>query len=645
MKIDTIKAELKQLNTAVEDLQKKLSELYGDELPQEPKKLSKGLRFKTDTDLFTAEEQELNKELDSTIISSMRLEQTLSEELSKITRAQHDRESYYSSLYSRADLVTLYRETDETLQQAETLSKTLGTLSRSVQNIAYSRYFDRLTDRRGKGDKAGKLRALHSEIKTIAEGADTKTTDGEPIRVGGFTVIDNRGDSFTEKLSQLFEAIQAVNLLCYYHNGYYELHYSTILPTNYQDITADKQKAFIRELIEPCFKSHLEAIRALPYPTKEAEKYINDTIERIYKDLNLTLEGGADEADIQNIIRNPVANMLLPHTQITRLMRDEGFRYGEKKSIQEFKTKNKPINSYMTVTALGDLKGVEGRKLSFEEIGICVSAYNELMAGNEYVTTQMLYKTWAGGDSKTRLKKEQKEKKEELINTLRQEEQRIDQREYKKQKHLKEDFITDRILDVAIAEGVTINGQYQEKCWKIKGVSPFIQHAINLGQVTTIPTSHLNIGLPMTYYPLRDYLYDEIHRIKGDIFNTETEAERAERLKTEARLKAQAEAEGKKYKPRQQRQKPTILFDTIYEKVYNGTKDKRTHRGIQKASQQILTYWKKVGIIKDYKLLYNGVNGSAPKKHRKTEKIADDAYGIEIDVRKAEPMLESPKRG
>lgn len=638
MKIDEIKKEIQSLNTAVAELREQFTQTYGDEIPQEPAQLSEGLRFKTDTDHFTEAERAVNERLADTIVSSMRTERTLSNELSRITRAQQSREQYTDTLDQDTDLVTLYKQTDETLQQAESITKTLRRLSRALQNIACNRYFNSLTHR-GKSRPKDRYNAILSEIDAIGNGADVLTTDGETIRTGGFVIFNERGRSsaednaYIEKLYQFFDAIQAVNLICYYSTAYYEFHYSTILPTSYKDITADKQRAFIRETIEPCFKSHLEAVKALKMPTGEAESIITRAVENIYNQLNLTLKGEEVEGQSGQILTKAVENYLMPHTAITKFIFDnQPLEAIENEAISEgYEIQNKAVNTYLSI--LPNLEGVEGLdKLSAEELGLVCAVANEFYAGNEYVTPQMLKKAWASSTG-SKLKAGSKEEENYIkgINTMRKTDIKIDQREYKERKGLKENFIEDRILDIAIAEGVTINGQYQEKCWKILSMPAVIRHAINLGQITTTPAYLMDTGVNAKYLPLRDYLWNEIHRIKRDPLNTETADERKER---EARERIRAEENGKPYKKREPKQKPVIRFSTLYEKLYP-TADQRAKKRIQTEAQKILSFWAKHGAIKSYKLLYEGINKKKTSKKAQDSLLAD---AIKIDVTASETL-------
>ena len=214
---------------------------------------------------------------------------------------------------------------------------------------------------------------------------------------------------------------------------------------------------------------------------------------------------------------------------------------------------------------------------------------------------------------------------------MRQTDVKIDQREYRERKGLKEDAIERHILDLAKAYNVTINGVTVDWCWKILDIPPVIQHAINLGQITTTPAYLMDTGVNSKYLPLRDYLWNEIHRIKSDALNTETADEKSER---EARERKKAEEQGLPYKKRKPKQRPTILFSTIYEKLYP-TADLRAKREIQKNTQKILQFWAKHGVIKSYSLQYEGVNKRKTSKKAPTSLLAD---AINIDVTATEAL-------
>lgn len=607
MKIDTIKTELKQLDTAVEELKKILSDLYGDELPQEPTELSKGLRFKTDTDLFTEEEIKTSEILENTIVSSLRLERTLSEELSNITRAQHDRESYYSSLYSGADLVTLYKETDETLQQAQTLSQTLGILSRGIQNIACSRYFDRL-EHKGKSRNTDKMRAILAEIKAIGSGAEEKTADGETVKVGGFAVIDNRGDSFTEKLSQIFENIQAVNLLCYYSNSYYELNYRAILPTHYKDITTDKQKAFIRETIEPCFKSHIEAIRALHLPVKEAENLINNAVETIYNQLDIVIEAGAEigEGELLHAKRNPVKDFSIstslanrevfrtPHTDSFKSKQITIYDYLDEKTAEK-----KTVSTYLSVS-YNELEGVAVTFTPEQE-----TTYNaidsEFQAGNSLVTTRQIYKTMLGGDSSAKLSDSKREELTELIDNLAKTRTTIDNSEHAKKTGRKKFVrVTDNLLNITHLEEAEIDGKVLRDVWLIKERPILSRYADSIGQTRNIPMKLIQTGTGVNYTALRDHLLTQILYMKND---------------------------------RQKRSNRTILLAPVYTDLYNAERTE-TKQGITKNAETMLQHWIREGFIYSYELELSDRTqreiAKAESKGKSTQKIKKVATAIII---------------
>lgn len=645
MKLDEIRKELQQLNTTVEDLSKRLSELYGEELPQEPAELSKGLRFSIASASFSEEEQKANEELQDIIVSSMRLDRTLSEELSAITRAQQSREQYTEVIESGADLVTLYKETEETLQQAQTISETLGTLSRGIQNIACSRYFNSLTHK-GKSRKSDRHRAILAEIDAIGNGTDTQTADGEKVRTGGFAVIDSRGDSITNQLTQLLDSIQAVNLLCYYNNGFYELHYSTILPTRYKSITADKQRAFIRETIEPCFKSHLEAIRALHFPTVEADKLITKAVEDIYSQLNIVLDtGSADEAEGKpiNAIK-PLDYAYLPHTPITNIVFSGEPLHNERgKEIDVYNTGKEIIRSVLSLS-LNDIEGIDwhGKALTLEEQGILAGIFTQQLAGNNEMSNRMVKKARSGGDDVNITANEEKLYREawSIFGNI---DVTIDQREYMGRKGkdgtvIDSPYRTGKLLSFDIKHDAPLSGQNVKTVYEVLRYSPVLQHMLFTGQYTRLPIgSYFVKGLQAKDYWIKDYIIIEIHRIKGDILNTETAKERADRV---AREKKKAEADGKPYKPKEIKQHPIMLFESIYKKAPRGyPKRARDKADIQKSVQLILQDFKAKGLIKGYKLQYEGINRSRTKKVDKREK-STLATAVKLDVRNSEARIE-----
>jgi len=675
MTIDEIRDELLQLNNSVADLQRSLSETYGEELPQEPATLSRGLYFKTDTDLFTAEEKDLNERLRDTITVSLRLTQELSNEATSISRALHNKEQYYSTIdeeienaeadtpqsedlskiyisseqrytytYSSSKLDTLHRETEDALQQAQTLSETLGTLSRALQNVACNRYFDRLTYK-GRSRENDKLRAINAEVDAIANGADTRTTDGEPIRVGGFYIFDSRAEApnlNNNQVSKVLDALQAVNLICYYNNGYYELHYSTILPTNTQ-LSAEEQRAFIRETVQPCFKSHLEALKAIRRPTKDAEQSIAEAVEKLYKEVALLREAGSDEQETSLIVRSsPVPHLNYPMTAITRELYSGTYSPVTNKPVKMFSkgNDNKPVYMYYS-TSLADVEGVTGAEnLSLEEEGICNAIYSLFKAGNRYVTNQMIKDTRRGGKgkSKTRITDKEDARYTNFIETAKYIKIRIDQREYAKERGLPHEQFEDILLDVAKVYNVNINGTVVEWCWYIKQAPIINVHAELIGQSLSLPMQLANVDVRAEFYPLRDYLIQEIYRIKSDKLNTETPAEKALREEAEAKKKAEAVANGKTYKPKRRIQHPVILFSTIYSRLYDNP-DLRTKKTIQKETLKMLEHWKKYGFIKDYKPQVEGVNRKSTSKSRanKSYTLLD---AVEIDVTKSELLEE-----
>lgn len=608
-------AELEKLSSQIEDARHTVQPFLTDSLHDIyiGTDSRKGLFLKEESDLFTDDERELLQNLHKLMAEAERIRSDIDIERDQVITAIERAELYPYSIIDESDIRPLpevLKEVDGEKEEAEEALISCQELVEQMQTLGWTKYLDRFKEKKNPYGK------IIKEVEKIIE---------------SISIVDTTDLLVSDAAKEKFISVPKSLLISVDTDYYTSRNRSIITPTDFSG--EEKDKEYYTMLLQPYFFYHIKAVERMDMPTGEVEGMIKDAIQSFL--LSLKEAVSTATADVTHIKRNPVDSITYPHTQITKLLRD-GYTYEEKRAVQEYTVRSKPVNSYVTVTSIENLTGIEGRELSYEELGLCVAAANELLSGNEYVTTQMLYKTWSGGDSSTKLNKKQRAKKDELINTLRHEELRIDQREYKKDKHLKEDFITDRILDFAIAEGVTINGQFQEKCWKIKSMPVIMQHAFNMGQITTKPTAYFQIGLNMTYYPLRDYLYDEIHRIASDPLNTETASEKAVREKTEEKKKVEAEAEGKSYKPKRKHQRPVILFDTIYDKVYEGTRDKRTHRNIQDAAQTILTYWKKIGEITDYELLYDGVNGRAPKKKRSTGKIKDLAYGIEVSVRKNE---------
>lgn len=569
MKIDEIKKEIQSLNAVATELTEQFTQTYGDEIPQEPAQLSEGLRFKTDTDHFTEAERAVNERLADTIVSSMRTERTLSNELSKIMKAQQNREQYADTLDKGTDLVTLYKQTDETLQQAESITKTLNRLSRALQNIACNRYFNSLTHR-GKSRPKDRYNAILSEIDAIGNGADRVTADGEAVRTGGFVIFNERGRSsaednaYIEKLYQFFDAIQAVNLICYYSTAYYEFHYSTILPTSYKDITADKQRAFIRETIEPCFKSHLDAVKALKMPTGEAESIITRAVEGVYNQLNLTLKG--DEADkLLQVKRNPVTDYLLPTTKVHRELFSgthtesiEGKQITIYDYLDEKTAEKKDVHTYLSVS-YNELEGVTGIKPFTPEQETTYNAIDsEFQAGNSIVTTRQIYKTMLGGDSNAKLSDSKREELTELIEDLAKTRATIDNSEHAKHTGRKKFVrVTDNLLNVVHLEEAEIDGKVLRDVWLIKERPILSRYADSIGQIRNIPMKLLQTGTGVTYTALREHLLTQILYMRND---------------------------------RQKRANRTILLAPVYTDLY---KDADTHQKqrLTENAEKMLQHW------------------------------------------------------
>ena len=211
---------------------------------------------------------------------------------------------------------------------------------------------------------------------------------------------------------------------------------------------------------------------------------------------------------------------------------------------------------------------------------------------------------------------------------------KIDQREYAKERKLPHEQIEDILLDVAKAYNVNLNGTIVDWCWYIKQAPIINVHAEMIGQSLSLPMQIANVDVRAEFYPLRDYLIQEIYRIKSDRLNTETPAERAQREEAEQKKRAEAIANGKPYKPKKRKQHPVILFETIYERLYDSP-DLRTKKTIQKETLKMLEHWKKQGWIKDYKPQVEGVNRKSNTKSRanKSYTLLD---AVKIDVTASE---------
>lgn len=661
MKTTTILSELNRLETAVKELQNRLSDLYGDELTQEPAKLSRGLRFNTDTDLFSEEEIEANKLLDKLIIDSMNLERELDEALSNVTRAVHNREFHYTSIieevktrldeeadatednenfsYKSQDFVPLYKKIDELFVQVKAVSEPLGDLSKALQTIACHRYFDSLTFR-GKGGKNNVWRAINAEVKEIASGRKYTDENGAERIKGSFDVIDNRNDDLTLKLAQFFEAVKAVNLVCFYSNDYYTLRFSAILPTRYEDISEDKQKGLIREVIEPCFKSHMDALESLKMHKKDAEGYIEEAVDSIYSRLNITLNA---EAVPDNAVE-PLSDYWLVHTQITNSMfSGEPLQSVERKEIDRYKEGDKTISNFVSWD-LNDVEGIDwhGKELTLEEQGILSGIFTQQLTGNMDMSNRMVKKARYQKDGVNLTKKEDSAYDEawKIFNNISV---TIDQTSYmgkvgKDGTVIDSPYRTGKVLEFDIKHDAPLSKQNVKKVYSTLRYSPILQHMLFTGQYTRLPNRMAYIeGLQAKDLWIRDYIIMEIHRIKGDILNTETAEERKYR---EARERKKAEEQDKPYKPRKVQQQPTMLFEKIYSKSPKGyPKRAREKADIQKNVQLVLKDFKAKGLIKDYTLLYEGINRQPTKKQDRREK-STLATAVKLNVRKSEPLIE-----
>lgn len=610
----------------IEHLKSTLRTLYGEEINEEAA-YSFRLNFNTNTNLFNEAEKKANTKLESLTFEVMKLIRDLSDELNDIIRKQHNIKDYKTTLIEGTDkgYDRLFIRTDKILQSAEKLSETLQKMAKSLQPIACKRYFKKLTPRE-----------IINEASDISDGFVVVPSD----------ISQNEFDNdFYQKLAQALKTIGAVNLLNYYNNDYYTLRLNAILPSNFKDLTEEKLREFIKDTAEPCFSAHFEALKERKYPSKEINTFIENAVNIIYKDLNISFEN----AEVTKGKRQkPIESYFLPHTAITKILFDGSPLKGKSEIPIRYYTDPKTrqdINIYLSVIQnLKDVKGLESYGL--EELGILSGLFTRILNGDKRITPLMVKKGQLM-NTKVAMTEKELENYIRVINDFRDRDITIDQREligkigrngekitdpYRTGKIFKADILTPADIDGDPENVFKICGQEVKIAWEVDSYGPLLEFILFSGQYSQLPAEAMRIeGLRIDEAWIRDFWLNEIHRIKSDSLNTETDTEKEERIKRE---KKRALEEDKEYKERKPKQQPVVTFEALYNKAKKYPERTRDKEKIQRVSQLCLNKWKSMGIINNYKCLKDGMNRKTTKKEDKRKKptLLD---AIEIDVKKS----------
>ena len=614
---------IEHINAEFAECRKSILETFGEEiLSPVSDNFSMMLEVKTESDLFTDQEREVLEAVNGLVANILQAHSIYLHEELRIKKAKKEREDYPEriSADNETDL-DLYIEQLKKLDDRMTAPyKELMYLSSNVQSLGWKRYFDSY-----EGD--GFQRDVRKECKAIANSlhiiATSLETEEDPEETSG--------------MLEFLEKYGAVSVLGRIDTKYYGKTVRVVLQT--ANIAEDSRRKVLKDLIEPLFARHKEALKERRLPAEDALRdIIDDTLDRLLGELTPLVEH--DSTDTRIIRTMPLNSLAFPMTEITRdLFSNSAFSPVTNKPMFMYNKKgnrNNPVNIFYS-TSLADVEGVEiAKNLSLEEEGICNAIYSHFMVGNRYVTNQMIKnaRNKLGGKSEKRITDKEDTRYTKFISNAEYIKVTIDQRQYAKERGLPQTALEDSLLSVSKAYNVNINGTVVPWCWYIKQAPIINEHAEIIGRQLSLPIDVVSADIPAEHYPLRDYLVKEIHRIKGDPLNTETASEKEVRLKAEELKRAEVMAEGKTYKPRKKRQHPVILFSSIYETVY-GSQNLRTDKkkNIQKYTQIILGGWKATGQIKNYKLQYNGLNRKSSGASKSKSLLAD---AIEIDVTKSE---------
>lgn len=580
MNKDNLRTETESLKKQAEELKAKIEKTYTFE--EEPESIP--LLFYLNSDLFTDEETALNEQLTEITTKAMRLEGDLFDKLSELTRAQHQLKNYENTLLedAEADYVDLYKETDKEMQRVQKLSEDIENTYKSIQAIAYKRYFERLS-----------YREIVNEAKDISK----------TLEVFNEEKLYELQD---EKIADLFQTIKAVSLVGRYANDYYQLSLNAIIPTTYKDITEEGLKNFIRETIEDYFLSHTKALKATNQTTREIErKIINDTVEVIYRKLNVTVAETKAQQTLK-MKRHAVDDYLLPTTEMHRdifsgAIVPKNKPYTIFDYLDEQTKENKKVNAYLDIS-YSELEGVSGIEPFTPEQETLYNAIDtEFNAGNDIITTQQIYKSMLGRDSSAKLSESKREELTDTIESFAKTRVSIDNREYAKRTG-KSEFIkqTKNLLYIDHLEKAEIDGKVLKDVWLIRERPILGVYAESIGQIRNVPMKLLQTGTAITYTPLREHLLRAIYYMKNE---------------------------------RQKRKNRTILLAPVYEDKYNGA-DTHSKQRLTENAEKILRHWVREEFIHSYEFEYSeGTKreiARAESKGKSTQNIKRIAISIKI---------------
>lgn len=618
---EEINIEINGLNNELERLTEQVRDFKdNDKAPAPPTTRVDALLLKTNTGLFDEEEQSLISQIEGLSFDATILLSDLIDRLGSIAKAREDKGQHFEVIQADGQKsldeieALVYKQQEE----ATFTHIAIQNLRSRIYQIGWYRYFEEMRPPQilDEIEEMTTALSLRNDVKYLGAEEDSETN------------IDN------EDLQRLLgEPLTLVE-------GIENKHYSPIrryfqLPT--ASISEERLKDLLSKYLEESlFINHIEALENKKHPKGEALKIIRDTTERLFRQAEelkaLSLVGAS-------IVKTtPVSYLSIPVTEITReLFNNTAFSPVTNEPLLMYKGNgNKPVNIFYS-TSFEDVEGVTGAdNLSLEEEGICNAIYSLYMAGNLYVTNQMIKdaRNKLGGKSKKRITEKEDKRYTDFITRAKYITISIDQRAYAEAKGLPQKGFDGELLDLNKAYDVNINGTIVKWCWHINKAPIINVHADIIGQQLSLPVEVVSVDIPAEHLPLRDYLIKEVYRISGDPLNTETETEKEERLKAEEKKRAKALSEGKTYRGRKRKQHPVILFSTIYETVYgsqNLRKDKK--QNIEKYAKIILEGWKRLGRIKNYELQYEGLNRPSKKREKNTSLLAD---AIKIDVTKTE---------
>lgn len=550
---------IEHINTEFTGCRKNIIEVFGEEiLSPVSDNFSMMLEVKTESELFTDQERGILEAVNGLVANILQAHSIYLHEESRINKAKKEREDYPEriSADNETDL-DLYIDQLKKLDDRMTAPyKELMYLSSNVQSLGWKRYFDNYEGRNFQVDTRKECKAIANSLHILSTGFETKE-ESEDI----------------PGMLKFLEKYGAVSVLGRIDTEYYGKTVRVVLQTS--NIAEKDRRKVLKDLIEPLFARHKEALKERRLPAEDALRdIIDDTLDRLLRELTPLVKGDSTEMDFPPIKRKPIKDYSM---NTSALMRDvfsgnHAENYQNQISIYEYlDEKSKEVKTVSTYYAI-DYNNLEGVTMKTPLTPDQTTLYNaidsEFKAGNNIVTTAQIYKTMLGGDSSATLPQKKREEIVKTIDRLASIRVSVDNSEYAKRKG-KNTFISARtnLLSIdQLEEKRLINGKLEKDLWIIKERPLLSRYAESIGQIRDIPMKLMRTGTGVVYTPLRDHLLAQILYMQNQ---------------------------------RQKRKNCKILLAPVYQNLYKGADTKKQQR-LTESAEKMLKTWIREGLIYSY---------------------------------------------